>query len=186
VKDGPVTAMPEEERAGRDTAVTAPLARNIRAIMERRSREMRMAPASERVAAAITGFLGSMWSVAAHAAVFGLWLVVNLGFVPGVEPWDPTFVVLGMIASVEAIFLTTFVLINQNRLARTEEERSELALQIALLAEKETTALVALSAEIARKLDVPVSETQEVDELARSTEPDAVIEEIRRQKPDPL
>jgi uncharacterized membrane protein len=155
--------------------------------MRQREREMQAAPLSERVAAAVTGFLGSMWSVAAHAAVFGAWLAANLGIVPGVEPWDPTFVVLGMIASVEAIFLTTFVLINQNRLARVEEERSELALQIALLSEKEASTLVELTARIARKLEVPVSDAgEQVDQLTMATEPEAVIEEIRRQKPEPL
>ena len=155
--------------------------------MARREQEMRAAAASERVAARVTRFLGSMWSVATHAAVFGTWIVANLGLVPGLAPWDPTFVVLGMIASVEAIFLTTFVLINQNRLARIDDERSELALQIALLTEKETSTLVELTARLARRLEVPVAGTGEaVDELTVATEPSAVVEEIRREKPDSL
>lgn len=169
------------------SAVPAPVARTVREIMERRSREMQAAPASERVAAAVTRFLGSMWSVGLHATVFGFWLVANLGFVPGLTPWDPTFVVLGMIASVEAIFLTTFVLINQNRLARIEDERSELALHVALLSEKETSTLVELTARIAHRLEVPTDGTGEaVEQLTVATEPGAVIDEIRRQKPDPL
>ena len=120
-----------------------------------------------------------MWSVATHAVVFGCWIVANLGLVPGLAPWDPTFVVLGMIASVEAIFLTTFVLINQNRLARIDDERSELALQIALLTEKETSTLVELTARLARRLEVPVTGTrEEVEELTVATEPSAVLDEI--------
>jgi uncharacterized membrane protein len=164
-----------------------PVERTVREIMERRGREMRAAAASERVAAAVTRFLGSMWSVATHAAVFGFWLLANLGLVPGLAPWDPTFVVLGMIASVEAIFLTTFVLINQNRLARVEDERSELALQIALLTEKETSTLVELTARLARRLEVPVAGTPEdIEQLIVATEPSAVIDEIRRQRPNSL
>jgi uncharacterized membrane protein len=159
----------------------------VREIMERREREMQAAAASERVAATVTRFLGSMWSVATHALVFGFWLVANLGFVPGLAPWDPTLVVLAMIASVEAIFLTTFVLINQNRLARIEDERSELALQIALLTEKETSTLVELTARLARRLDVPVSGTgEDIAQLTVATEPSAVIDEIRRHRPDSL
>ena len=165
----------------------APVAGTVRAIMERREREMQDAAASERAAAAVTRFLGSMWSAATHAAVFGFWIIANLGLVPGLSPWDPTFVVLGMIASVEAIFLTTFVLINQNRLARIEDERSELALQIALLTEKETSTLVALTARLARRLEVPVAGTgEDVEQLTVATEPSAVLDEIRRQKPDSL
>jgi uncharacterized membrane protein len=164
-----------------------PVARTVREIMERRGREMEAAAASERVAARVTRFLGSMWSVATHALVFGFWILANLGFVPGLAPWDPTLVVLAMIASVEAIFLTTFVLINQNRLARTEDERSELALQIALLTEKEASTLVELTARLARRLEVPLAGTgEDVAQLTVATEPSAVLDEIRRQKPDSL
>jgi uncharacterized membrane protein len=162
-----------------------PVERTVRAIMERRGREMRAAPFGERLAAAVTRFLGSMWSVAAHAAVFGFWLIANAGLVPGLAPWDPTFVMLGMIASVEAIFLTTFVLVSQNRLARIDDERSELALQVALLTEKQAATLVELTTRLARRLDVPVSETgEDVEQLTVATEPTAVLDEIRRQKPD--
>ena len=177
---------PSREERPREESLPPPVAETVRAIMARREQEMQAAAASERVAARVTRFLGSMWSVATHA-VFGTWIVANLGLVPGLAPWDPTFVVLGMIASVEAIFLTTFVLINQNRLARIDDERSELALQIALLTEKETSTLVELTARLARRLEVPVAGTGEaVDELTVATEPSAVLDEIRRQKPDSL
>jgi uncharacterized membrane protein len=162
------------------------LERNIRTLMERRSREMETAPLPERVSAAVAGFLGSTWSIIVHATVFGSWVLANLEVLPGVRPWDPTFVVLGMIASVEAIFLTTFVLINQNRLARFEEERAELALQVELLSEQETSRVMELSARIAEHLGIAVPPSAEVDHLTQETEPDAVLDEIRRQKPDAL
>jgi len=173
------------------SAVPVPLEETIRAVMERRERETRAAPPTLRIAAAVTNFLGSMWSVVVHAALYGSWIVVNLGLVsrlvPGLAPWDPTFVMLGMIASVEAIFLTTFVLINQNRLAAVEDERSELALQVALLSEKRSSTLLAITARLAERLDVPVTDTgEDVDALTTAVEPGAVIEEIRRQKPAPL
>lgn len=183
-------APPDEEgrpSAAPDASVPPPVARSVREIMERRGREMRAAAGSERVAATVTRFLGSMWSVATHAVVFGFWIVANLGLVPGVTPWDPTLVVLAKIASVEAIFLTTFVLINQNRLARIEDERSELALQVALLTEKEASTLVELTARLARRLEVPLAGTgEDVAQLTVATEPAAVLDEIRRRKPDSL
>jgi uncharacterized membrane protein len=167
--------------------VPVPLEQTIRAVMERRERETRAAPPTLRIAAAVTNFLGSLWSVIVHAAVYGGWILVNLGLVSGLAPWDPTFVMLGMIASVEAIFLTTFVLINQNRLAAVEEERSELALQVALLSEKRSSTLLAITARLAERLDVPVADTgEDVGALTTAVEPGAVIEEIRRQKPEPL
>jgi uncharacterized membrane protein len=172
--------------------VPVPLEETIRAVMERRERETRGAPLTLRIAAAVTNFLGSMWSVVVHAALYGSWIVVNLGLLsglaPGLAPWDPTFVMLGMIASVEAIFLTTFVLINQNRLAAVEDERSELALQVALLSEKRSSTLLAITARLAERLEVPVADNtgEDVGELTTAIEPGAVIEEIRRQRPKPL
>lgn len=178
---------PDRPPLAGDAPLPPPVERTVRDIMERRGREMASAAASERVAATVTRFLGSMWSVATHALVFGFWLLANLGLVPGLAPWDPTFVVLGMIASVEAIFLTTFVLINQNRLARIDDERSELALQVALLTEKETSTLVELTARLARRLEVPVTGTgEDVDQLIVATDPGAVLDEIRRHRPETL
>jgi uncharacterized membrane protein len=164
--------------------VAEPLAKNIATLMERRSHELATAPASERVSAAVAGFLGSMWSVAVHALIFGLWIIVNLGLFPIIRPFDPSLVILAMIASVEAIFLTTFVLVNQNRLARIEEERNELALHVALLSEREASKLVELTADIAHRLNIPVE--PEISSLTEETMPDAVLDEIRRRRPETL
>ena len=79
-----------------------------------------------------------------HLSVFGVWILINLGLVPGLGLFDPSFVILAMVASVEAIFLSTFVLISQNRMAASDAKRAELDLQISLLAEHEITKLVAL------------------------------------------
>ena len=93
------------------------LARNIRTMEMRRDREEVTATLEVRVADAITGFTGSMWFVNLHVALFGLWIIVNLGLIPGVPLFDPSFVILAMVASVEAIFLSTFILISQNQMA---------------------------------------------------------------------
>src|SRR5688500_2247958 len=91
------------------------LERNIRFVQLRRERDESRAGWQERASDAITRFTGSMTFVFLHLAAFGFWIVANLGWVPGVPAWDPSFVVLAMIASVESIFLSTFVLISQNR-----------------------------------------------------------------------
>lgn len=93
------------------------LERNIQSLSERRRREEAEATVQERVAETITRFTGSMIFVYIHLAFFGFWIVANLGWIPGVPRWDESFVVLAMWASVEAIFLSTFVLISQNRMA---------------------------------------------------------------------
>src|SRR5690606_26083709 len=96
---------------------------------------------------------------------------------------DPTLVVLAMIASVEAIFLSTFVLMNQRRQARMDEDRAELTLQISLLAEQETTKLAHLLLAIAKQLQVPVPDSVEADDLTKVLSPESVLQEIHRKRP---
>ncbi|MCA0030900.1 MULTISPECIES: DUF1003 domain-containing protein [Mesorhizobium] len=90
-----------------------------------------------------------------HLAILAAWVVANLGVIPTLPAWDPTFVILAMVASVEAIFLSTFVLINQNRMAEHSERRAELDLQISLLNEHETTRLIEMMAALTARLIVP-------------------------------
>jgi len=111
-------------------------------------------------------------------AVFGFWIAVNLGMVSGVPEFDPSFVILAMAASVEAIFLSTFVLISQNRMATAADKRAELDLQISLLAEHETTKLVALVSAIAGRMDVQTDVDSEVEELKQDVAPELVLDEI--------
>ena len=156
------------------------LEHNIRALQERRAREEAAANFQERIAAKITRFTGSMGFVYLHLAAFGLWIAVNLGLMPGLPQFDPSFVILAMAASVEAIFLSTFVLISQNRMAAAADKRAELDLQISLLAEHETTKLVTLVSAIAERMDVKTKVDAEVQELKQDVAPDLVLDEIEQ------
>jgi uncharacterized membrane protein len=153
------------------------LARNIEALRAREERQRGEAKAHERIADAITRFTGSIRFVYLHLALYGFWIVANLGWIGAVTPWDRSFVVLAMIASVEAIFLTTFVLISQNRMAAESERHAALDLQINLLAEHEVTKLMALVSAIADRLGVDCPR-EEIDELKRDVAPEAVLDAI--------
>jgi uncharacterized membrane protein len=159
------------------------LERNIRALQRRREREEAEAGAEERVAGAITRFTGSMRFVYLHLALFGSWIVANLGWLPGVPAWDPSFVVLAMIASVEAIFLSTFVLISQNRMSAAADKRADLDLQVSLLAEHEVTRLVTLVSGIADRLGVRTEADPELGEIERDVAPEAVLDELEAAEP---
>jgi uncharacterized membrane protein len=158
------------------------LLRNIGTLRARQQEEKAQAPVQERVAGAVTRFTGSMRFVYIHAALYGSWIAANLGWM-GVPAWDPTFVVLAMIASVEAIFLSTFILISQNRMAADSDRRAELDLQITLLTEQEVTKLVEIVSEIARRLGVPETSSSETDEMKRPVAPEAVLEVIENTAP---
>src|SRR5262245_39332010 len=138
------------------------LERNIQALHERRRRDAAAAPRPERVANAITRFAGSMTFVCLHLALFLTWIVANLGWIPGIPAWDRSFGILAMLASIEAIFLSTFVLIAQNRMAAAADQRADLDLQISLLTEHEITQLVKLVSDMARHAGVKPQGQQEL------------------------
>ena len=162
----------------RPPGLTPVLERNIRSLQLRRAREEAQATSEERIAQAMTRFTGSMLFVYLHLAAFGFWIVANLGWIPGVPSWDPSFVVLGMVASVEAIFLSTFVLISQNRMSAAADKRADLDLQINLLAEHEVTRLIALVSAIAGHMGLKTELDAEVGELKQDVAPEAVLDKI--------
>jgi uncharacterized membrane protein len=159
-------------------ALSPTLTRNIEAILERRRAKAATASVEEKAAAAISRFAGSMLFVYIHLVLFGAWILINVGLLPVIPAWDPSLVVLAMIASVEAIFLSTFVLINQNRMATEDDARSDLDLQINLLNEHETTRLIAMVDAIAQHLGVEVRQGDEIEEMKRDVAPEAVLDRL--------
>lgn len=157
------------------------LRQNIAALSERHRREEAAAPWSDRVASRITDFTGSMAFVLLHLVIYSLWILINLGTIPGVPRFDPTFVVLAMEASVEAIFLSTFVLITQNRMAETARRRADLDLHINLLAEHELTKLATLVGQIARRLGIE-PDTSTFGEIETDVQPVEVIEALEEHR----
>ena len=69
-----------------------------------------------RIADAITSFAGSMWFVYLHAVLFAVWML----FVES-DPWPK----LTLAVSLEAIFLSTFVMIGQNRQAAFQQAKAD-------------------------------------------------------------
>jgi uncharacterized membrane protein len=161
--------------------MAAVLRRNIAAMRAEREREEAEASWGEKLAGRITGFTGSLPFVYLHVALVSAWVAVNLGLIPGAPRFDPTFVILATVASVEAIFLSTFVLISQNRIAALSERRAALDLQINLLAEYEITHLVKLSRAIAHKVGADEALTPELEELVREVAPEVVLEELEEE-----
>jgi uncharacterized membrane protein len=152
--------------------------RNIQALLLQRREQEGSRSRQERLADAVTRFTGSLKFVYIHLVIFGLWILINLGWVPGIPKFDPSFVVLAMVASVEAIFLSTFVLITQNRMAALADKRADLDLQISLLAEHEITRLITLVTAIAERLELDAARNPELAELARDVAPERVMEKM--------
>jgi uncharacterized membrane protein len=158
--------------------------KNIRALLSRRNQEERSKRLQDRIADAISRLTGSMTFVYIHLIVFGLWIIINLGWT-SLPAFDPTFVILAMFASVEAIFLSTFVLITQNRMAAQADRRADLDLHISLLAEHEVTRLITLVSAIAQRMGIEPSVNQpELAELEKDVDPEKVLERIEQTESD--
>ena len=158
------------------------LKRNIQSLQERRRREATHATRQERLAEAITSFAGSMSFVYLHLGIYAAWIALNLGLIPGVPKFDPSFVILATEASVEAIFLSTFVLISQNRTAAVSDKRADLDLHINLLTEHELTKLSEVVLAIAARLDVQIGRTADIQEIQEDVAPEAVLDELNAQQ----
>lgn len=150
--------------------------RNIEALLLRQSREAQSRTLQQRIADAITKAAGSLPFVYVHLAIVIVWTLVNAGWTP-LKPFDPTFVLLATAASVEAIFLSTFVLVTQNRMQREADRRADLDLQISLLTEHELTRVIQLVNAIATKVGAQVP-MPELEELQQDISPEQVLDAI--------
>jgi uncharacterized membrane protein len=173
--------MTGDDRAGAAAGardVAGVIDRNVEALLRRREAERAATGREDKIADAISAFAGSMKFVYLHLAVYGVWIVVNLPGVP-LPKFDPTYVVLAMVASVEALFISTFVMISQNRMARLADQRADLDLQVSLLSEHEITRLMSLVTQIAERMALPEAHDPELRELAKDVAPEHVLDRMQ-------
>ena len=167
--------------------LVAVMDRNIATLVAMRQKTEQAKGVQERAADAITTFTGSMVFVYVHLIWFGGWIVYNLvcGRLLHWTPFDPyPFGLLTMIGSLEAIFLSTFVLISQNRMAAAADRRAELDLQINLLAEHEITQVLTLVDAMAQQMGIHRDFDPDIEESKLDVDPAIVIEEIERREQD--
>jgi uncharacterized membrane protein len=132
----------------------------------------------EQIADVLTRFSGSMFFVYVHALWFGVWIALNVRWL-GRTPFDPfPFSLLTLIVSLEAIFLSTFVLISQNHATAVADRRAELDLQINLLSEHEITHLLVVMDAVAEHLGVELKKKPEVEELKKDVHLGKVVDTI--------
>jgi len=173
----------QTEEAGHEKdnpALSHVIERNIRTIIHLRTRAARERSLQSRIADAITSFSGRMIFAYVHILWFGVWILVNTGWF-GVQPFDPfPYGLLTMVVSLEAIFLSTFVLISQNRLGEETERRADLDLHIGLLTEHELTRVLQMLDIIQEKLGIVDHANSELADLEMETRPEDVLAEIHR------
>lgn len=153
--------------------------RNVNALLNRKKEDRKKRSITEKIVDAITYFAASMLSIFVHTILFGAWIVWNLGMF-NLKPFNPSFIILATFAAVEAIFLTTFVLIGQKHMNAQAEKWAELDLQVSLLTEHELTRVLTLITAMAKTMNIGVAEDKEIQELSKDIHPDNVLDTMEK------
>src|ERR1700732_2424021 len=140
---------------------------------------------SERLADAVGGFAGSLSFIALHLVFLIGWLLVNSGKISGARPFDPyPFSLLGVIVAVEAVILSSFILMRQNRMMRRGERRDHLNLQVDLLAEKEITTLLQMVRAICGQMGLQnIVAYKDIRELSQNTSIESLSQTLEDRLP---
>ncbi|NUM44480.1 MAG: DUF1003 domain-containing protein [Anaerolineales bacterium] len=175
-----MTTQPSFPELENDPLLCDVIEQNIHNLTRLRLESMRERTPQEKMADAITVFSGRMQFVYFHVVWFGLWIIINNGWL-GIQPFDPfPYGLLTMVVSLEAIFLATFVLISQNRLSAEADRRADLALHIGLLTEHEVTRVLQMLDAIQDKMGIDNDQDSELAQLEVITKPEDVLAAIHR------
>ena len=151
--------------------------RNVQTIVQLEEAARANRSGSDRIAGAIAKFCGSVSFVWAHVILFAAWLILNI--IPGIDHFDPfPFTFLTLIVSLEAIFLSTFILISQNLEMRLSERRNQLDLQINLLTEQENTKMLTILERIAERVGAKTDDDPSLQVLEQATQPEKLVDQI--------
>jgi uncharacterized membrane protein len=141
---------------------------------------------SERAGDRVAGFAGSIFFVMIHGVLLCSWIVVNSGVVRWIQPFDPyPFSLLAMIVAVEAVVLSSFILMRQNRMTKRAERRDHLNLQVDLIAEKEITKLLQMVRAICGQMGLThIMEDNELRELSQHTSVESLSQRLEDTLPN--
>lgn len=155
------------------------LAGNIARLVARRRKEDARASASERIAERITKVAGSMTFIMLHVVFYGGLLLVLTGVIPFPVPIGEGLGLIGSVASIEAIFLSLFVLMNQRREEQRADSRADFTLHVSLLTEDELTKLATVIHRIADRIGVQIDEDA-AEEVEKNIDPEQVLDALEQ------
>src|SRR5437870_8023138 len=134
-----------DENVSRNAAVPDLSKSNINAIMHIEQDFLQHRSVGDRISDTISALAGSIGFIVVHVVLLSFWILINLGLIPGLPVFDRfPFGLLSLIVGIEAIFLSTFVLMSQNRQTHQADHWAHLDLQVGLLAEQETAKILHL------------------------------------------
>ncbi len=159
--------------------------RNIDRVLAIEEHVARNRSLSEIVSEALGGFVSTLWFVLIHLVLIVVWITTNIGWLHLLPRFDPyPFNLLSTFASCEAVVLSAFVLMKQNRMSCIADRRDHLDLQVNLLAEQEASLTIQMLDRIGQKLGIDPGEQEEAVKLSRTATLDHLVGELHRRLPN--
>ncbi len=156
--------------------------KNVRELLRAQKEKERARSWSEQAAEWIVAAAGTMKSAYLHGIWFGTWVIWNQAATT--SAFDPyPYELLTTIVSLEAIFLTLFVLVSQNLQSQQDSRRAHLNLHVDLLAEHEITRILSQIDRISRHIGLPMDDS-ELEALERDITPAELLQEIDNEDAD--
>ena len=153
--------------------------RNVNALLDHKQNQIKKRSFQDKFVDSVTTFISSMISLYVHLFLYGSWVIWNLGWLK-LKPFDSNFIALTTTAAVEAIFLTTFVLIGQKRMNIQADKWAELDLQVSLLTEHEVTRIMKLVTAMAKKMEIEEAHNKEAEELSKDIHPEKILDTMEK------
>ena len=128
-----------------------------------------------------TSFFGSVGFLLLNLVVFSLWVLINSGRIPLISVFDPyPYILLITIVSLEAILLTTIVLMSQNRQSQIATLRDELQLQVELISEKEISKVLELLRKLLENKGIKIADA-ELEEMLETVDTSYIERKLENQ-----
>ncbi len=135
---------------------------------------------ADSMARFLTKSFGSVGFLNINLTFIFVWVIINLGWVPGVYPFDPyPFVLLVTIATFSAMLLAIVVLINQNRQGGMADVRQRIDFEVNVRAEHEITKILTMLDELHRELGM-VKADRELDRMKEKLDIAEIKEDIEQ------
>ena len=166
----------------RDARLPASVEQNIESVAGMEKELSKQRSLVNRIGERITAFAGSLTFVLVHILWFIGWVLTNrVVEAAGYGAFDPyPYIFLNLALSIEAVLLSTFVLMTQNRQSRQAEHWGQLDLQVNLLAERETTKMLEMLNAICARLGVAQKDDKELKDMINNTHIEALAEHLEK------
>lgn len=175
--------MNETQRRRRPRTIQDLLQTNVETIRRLEVKALEPQSLTDRLASRVERFAGSPRFVWIHVVWFAAWIIANT--VLPTRHFDPfPFTFLTLVVSLEAIFLSAFILMSQNVSAGLSERRNQLDLQINLLTEQENTRMLKLLVAIGEHLGMRDIDDADLRILEQDTRPEQLARQIDRSTKD--